>query len=380
MPTCLEPIPEADNHRRGQPKMQRDPITFQTYLMSKGVVNPARLHPNELALWHAAYVQEVTADQQVPFVIGESKFQNVDLRIKAGALLDESVELKGCASPAEFQIEAAESAEGKKKLPTFSMTAYTGGPMHPGGWYRPEPIVVDLEGMEIPSQTLPIDKGHGTEVGHSTAVEMTPSKTKLKVRGVLSGFHDDANHGPARAAREIVHMAGNGFPYQASIDAHISKLERFDDGEKVTVNGQSLKGPLYVARASSLRGVAILTGAADKNTQTTIAANGVPMNPEFLAWLKANEYTDAEAAALTGKKLATLQAAWQATKVPPTPVPTPVPPTPAPTPAPMKTTLEDIVAAQRAENDRREKISVLVAEALTHNPQNVDTIEAIGRL
>ncbi len=324
--------------------MQRDPITFEQFLLSKGVVNPGKLHPNELSMWHAAYVQEVPYDLQTTFIIGESKLQDVDMRIKAGAspiregwrvvhpvqfdikaaeILDESIELKGCASPAEFQIEAAES-DGKKKLPTFSMIAYTGGPMHPGGWYRSEPIVVDLEGMEIPSQTLPIDKGHGVEVGHSTAVDMTPGKTKLKVKGVLSGFSEDAQHNPARAAREIVDLAKNGFPYQASIDAHISKLERFDDGEKVTVNGQALKGPLYVARASTLRGVAILTGAADMNTQTTIAAQlGENMQPEFLAWLKANEYTDAEAAALTGKKLATLQAAWQATKAPLPPQPEP---------------------------------------------------------
>ncbi len=329
--------------------MQRDPITFEQYLQSKGVVNAGKLHPNELSLWFAAYKAEVSADQQVPFVIGESKLQDVDMRIKAGAILDELVELKGCASPAELQIEAAES-DGKKKLPTFSMTAYTGGPMHPGGWYRPEPIVVDLEGMEIPSQTLPIDKGHGVEVGHSTAVEMTPGKTKLKAKGMLSGFHDDADHEPARAAREIVHMAGNGFPYQASIDAHISKLERFDDNEKVTVNGQSLKGPLYVARASILRGIAILTGAADKNTQTTIAANGAPMNPEFLAWLKANEYTDAEATALTGKKLATLQAAWQATKAPPPPQPDPAKKTEQPNGADKS--FDDKMAAIEAENQR----------------------------
>lgn len=354
--------------------MQPEPITFDQFLRSKGVVNPARLHPNELSMWHAAYVQEVPNDRQKPFIIGESKLQDVDLRIKASAILDEVVELKGCASPAEFSIEAAESADGKKKLPTFSMTAYTGGPMHPGGWYRAEPIVVDIAGMEIESQTLPIDKGHGVEVGHSTMVEKTPGMTKVKVKGILSGFHDDADHEPARAAREIVHMAGNGFPYQASIDAHISKLERFDDNEKVTVNGQSLKGPLYVARASSLRGVAILTGAADKNSQTTIAAQlgeGTLMHPEFLAWLKANEYTDAEAAALTGKKLSTLQAAWQATKTPPASL----------APAPAQTvqaknegslTFDQKMAAIEEENRRIEHIretTAIHAQAHVGNPE-----------
>lgn len=293
--------------------MQRDPISFEQFLRTKGVVNPAKLHANELAIWRAAYNAEVPNELQVPLTADQSRMSDVDIRIKATAIekdgweyisvpfahikagaciTDESIDLKGCQGPAEFTIEAADG-DGKKKLPTFSMTAYTGGAMHPGGWFRPEPIVVDLEGMEIPSQTLPIDKGHDVEVGHSTSIDMTPGKTKLKAKGVLSAFSEDAQHNPARAAREIVDLAKNGFPYQASIDAHISKIERFDDGEKVTVNGQSFRGPLSVARASVLRGVAILTGAADRNTQTTIAAQlnqgQKPMN-DFEKWLVAKGF------------------------------------------------------------------------------------------
>ncbi len=89
-----------------------------------------------------------------------AKFETVDMRIKASA--DEAFDLKGMSGLAELEILAEDApADGKKKLPTFNMTAYTGGPMMPGGWYRTEPVVVDLAGMEIPSQTLPIDKGHG---------------------------------------------------------------------------------------------------------------------------------------------------------------------------------------------------------------------------
>ena len=53
-----------------------------------------------------------------------------------------------CAVPV---IEAA--AEGKD-LPRFSMVAYSGGTMRVAGF--PHAVVVDLAGLEIPNQSVPI--------------------------------------------------------------------------------------------------------------------------------------------------------------------------------------------------------------------------------
>ncbi len=289
-----------------------------------------------------------------------NKIENVDLRIKAGTITEEALSLRGTTNAAELEIEAEPAADGKKKLPTFNMTAYTGGPMNPGGWYRAEPIVLDLAGMKIPSQMLPIDKDHGTLVGHSTAVEMTPGQTKLKVKGVLSGYDDEADDPEAIAASRIVRMSKNGFPYQASVDASVTKLEKIEAGEVCKVNGQSLTGPLYVARASRLNGVAICANGADCNTQTTIAAKpgSAPMNPEFLAWLKASEYTEAEALALTGKKLATLQAAWERDKAPP-PVVAPVVQAAPVVPVVVKTTAQEIEEERRLRAAERERVTLI---------------------
>lgn len=296
----------------------------------------------------------------------EPRMQDVNLRIKAGAVADETFDLRGTSNPAELQILAEDAADGKKKLPTFNMTAYTGGPMNPGGWYRAEPIVVDLAGMKIPSQKLPIDKDHGTLVGHSTSIEMTPGQTKLKCKGVLSGYDEESDDIEAQAARRIVRMSKNEFPYQASIDAQVTKLERIEAGEKCNVNGQSLTGPLYVARASTLRGVAILAAGADGNTETKIAAKigSAPMNPEFRAWLKASgDYTDAEIDALKPKQVTLMQAAWEKSTAPPPPVAQPVKAGAGDPPAKTAEQIEEdrIRARRRADAVEDERIAAIRA-------------------
>ena len=43
-------------------------------------------------------------------------------------------------------------------LPRFSMVAYTGGPMRIAGWRYP--VVIDLAGLAIPSQSRPIRFSH----------------------------------------------------------------------------------------------------------------------------------------------------------------------------------------------------------------------------
>ena len=318
-------------------------------------------------------------DGHVPVPMHQNKIQNVNLRIQAGAVTEEAFELRGSGGLAELEILAEDPApDGKKKLPTFQMTAYTGGPMHPGGWYRAEPIVVDMAGMRIPSQSLPIDKDHGTHVGHTTAVEMTPGNQRLKCRGLMSGYSDDPADADlsAQASRHLVRMSKNGFPYQASIDAQVHKIERIEAGEKCTVNGQSLQGPLYVARASTLKGVAILAHGADGNTQTKIACQpgSALMNPEFLAWLKANEYTDAEIQALKPKQLTLMQAAWDKEKAPPVPIATPIRAADPNVKTPEQLDAERLQARRRAEVAEEERISGIRKICATAAYQGLETL------
>src|SRR5690606_29904168 len=55
-------------------------------------------------------------------------------------------------------------------------------------------------------------------------------------------------------------------------EAKPGKIEEVEKGESVEVNGQTINGPVYLARQSTLSGVAFVASGADDNTSVAIAA------------------------------------------------------------------------------------------------------------
>ena len=157
---------------------------------------------------------------------------------------------------------AAESGDGKAPLPRFTMVAYTGGPMRIAGWRCP--VVVDLAGLAIPSQSRPIRFGHDASsgVGHTDAIRVDGGQ--LIATGFVS--RDTA------AAKEIVISARNGFPWQASIGASVEQFEFVKDNQSVLVNGREFTGPLNVVRRSALSEISFVDLGADGNTSASVAA------------------------------------------------------------------------------------------------------------
>lgn len=215
--------------------------------------------------------------------------------------------------PASLELTAAEASEGgKPKVRSFSMTAYTGGAMRLSGYYWP--VVVDLAGVQVKSQTRPILYYHNIEriVGHTESIEVTSQR--IKVSGKLSGVGDDVTR--------VTATADNGFPWQASIGADPLQMEFVDRGNTVKVNGRNFDGPVYVARKTSLREISFVALGADDSTNASIAATHPTSTKEpttmgFSAWLKANGWEDESA--LSESQLTTLKAAYEATLSPPQP-------------------------------------------------------------
>ena len=58
----------------------------------------------------------------------------------------------------DLQILSAGDEESGSSLPRFEMVAYTGQPMRIAGWRYP--LVVDLTGLSVPSQSRPIRFAH----------------------------------------------------------------------------------------------------------------------------------------------------------------------------------------------------------------------------
>jgi len=168
--------------------------------------------------------------------------------------------LEFLSEPGALSIEAAGGGEGK--LPTFRMEAYTGGAMRLAYW--PYPLVVDLAGITIPAQSLPIRFNHDpdTGVGHTTRVAIEGGS--LIAKGVVSRDTEQA--------REVVSSAKKGFPWQASIGASVVQRELIPEDQSVLVNGRELKGPVYVARKTILGEISFVDLGADTNTSVKVAA------------------------------------------------------------------------------------------------------------
>src|SRR5699024_1899881 len=96
-------------------------------------------------------------------------------------------------------------------LPKFRMVAYTGDAMRVMGW--PHPVVVDLQGLNIPSQRRPIRFAHSAYQGIGHTERIAAENDQLIAEGVISR--------DTPAAREVVVSGKRGFPWQASIGASV---------------------------------------------------------------------------------------------------------------------------------------------------------------
>lgn len=164
---------------------------------------------------------------------------------------------------AVIDIDAAAGNEGAAPLPKFRMVAYTGGPMRVGGWRYP--VILDLAGLSIPSQSRPIRFGHDplSGVGHTEAIQV--DQGQLIASGIVSR--------DTPAAREVVVSSKNGFPWQASVGASVEEFEFVHEGQKATVNGHQHDGPVNIVRKSTLGEISFVDLGADGATSASVTAS-----------------------------------------------------------------------------------------------------------
>lgn len=235
-------------------------------------------------------------------------------RLPVGAKLAEVIHAAGdqddvISIPADVEILAAEATGEGKGPRKFKVLAYTGGALLVDRYDLP--IAIDLAGMSFANAiTANLDHDQKQRVGHVT--DRNNDGRRVTLEGVVSAT------GPA--AVEFEGSAANDYPWKASVEAHPqrNKVDYVSDGETVTVNGQKLTGPLYVARKSTLHGIAFLSRGADEKTKVSIAASAA--NPqketemEFGKWIEAmgfepDKLTDQQRAALQAKYDAEIKAA-----------------------------------------------------------------------
>ncbi|HNO80358.1 MAG TPA: hypothetical protein PKN33_20110 [Phycisphaerae bacterium] len=157
-------------------------------------------------------------------------------------------------------VEAASGTD--KQMPRFRMVAYTGGTMRISGF--PHPVVVDLEGLAIERQDIPVRLDHKPQqgVGHTQRVAI--ENGQVIAEGMISR--------DTSWARDVAKSGVNGFPWQASIGAAVVDAEFVPNGQRITVNGRTFDGPLHVVRQAVLKEISFVDSGADTATSARIAA------------------------------------------------------------------------------------------------------------
>lgn len=189
--------------------------------------------------------------------------------------------------------------------PAMTIDAYGGGLMFPTINGKPVRAVVDLAGLEIPSQRVPVLKAHDqkAEVGHTESI--LNDGQKLTATGIASGS------GPA--AVQVVESSKKKFPWKASIGITINESRLVAGGESVRVNGRSIAGPFILVTRSTLNEISAVTIGGDSSAGLQIAANAagvIPMDQQDPNAVAAQATAEAATANVSPQKSPdTLQAA-----------------------------------------------------------------------
>jgi phage major head subunit gpT-like protein len=166
-------------------------------------------------------------------------------------------------STAPIEISAGDA--GASKAPrSLKIVAYTGGAMKVA--QLSHPIVIDLNGFDAGASPRPILIDH--EADFDSILGQT-ERIEIKAGNVIV---TGKVFGDSEKALRVVAMNDKGFMWQASLGFSAPQREFIAAGQKVSVNGKTLAGPLTVARKSFMGEVSLVPLGADDSTTAQIAA------------------------------------------------------------------------------------------------------------
>jgi hypothetical protein len=136
---------------------------------------------------------------------------------------------------------------------SFIISAKTGDPVET---YYGMKLVIAIDGIRF-QQKMPVLRSHDRDriVGHGQG--FIDGSTML-VEGEFSKSTSDA--------QEVLALADEGFPWQASIGVWAEEITYLETGSKKTVNGQVIEGPAEIWGKSYVREVSFTPIGADDRT------------------------------------------------------------------------------------------------------------------
>jgi hypothetical protein len=150
----------------------------------------------------------------------------------------------------DVNLEPSEP-EGPRR---FSVLAYTGKVID-FGWHK---FVIDLAGIKMAKDKIPSLLNHDRKQIVGTIDDASTGGSGFVVSGAFSAT--------TAASAEVLGLADEGFPWQASVGIRGLKVLEIASGEKHQVNGQSIEGPADVWLASEVFEVSWCPFGADDDT------------------------------------------------------------------------------------------------------------------
>jgi phage major head subunit gpT-like protein len=240
--------------------------------------------------------------------------------------------------------------------PSFSAVAYSGSVVS-RNTVTPKPehdYIIDLAGMtQGRNGKANLDHKATQRVGHLTDYQNDGSQ--VIVAGALSA---ETEH-----KRTVASSAAQGYPWELSIEANLSRPEKLPANKSAVVNGRTVNGPLVIYRKSVLTDVGFVSHGADAGNHVTVAASaaGVTTMDEFEKFA-AKLGVDLEAISEEAKgELQSLFNSRQAAK------------------PPAKASIAELAESQRRENLRQDQINQISLAAMKENPMHIDQIETAAK-
>jgi hypothetical protein len=186
--------------------------------------------------------------------IANSKFQQSE-----GIIMEEQKALRFIEEGCHAHVELA--AEGDKKAtPKLNMVAYSGGIIK-GHWYW-DNLAIDLDGIQFKQSKYPVLENHSTDRKVAVIGKPVIEDGKLKAP-------ENAKFLPTEASEEFQQLSVEGFPYQSSIYAKPSNVERLEEGAVAKVNGFTMKGPGSIWRKCEFKEMSVCVFGWDSKTRAS---------------------------------------------------------------------------------------------------------------
>ncbi len=148
----------------------------------------------------------------------------------------------------------------------LDMVIYSGGIIKDHWWWNN--LVIDLQGMSFPKKTYPILESHSTD-------KKIGFMNKPLVNGNLRVDSNKITFVDTEASQEFIRLSKEGFPYESSMYAKPTVIERVDEGATATseVNGMTVKGPATIWRKSIFKEASVCVFGYDSNTKAAAFAD-----------------------------------------------------------------------------------------------------------